>query len=174
MFRFGVILLAVAAIAWCGGWKLQKRKMQKEVVKPLARQKAQTESALAESLVQRATLERRMTRLCKLLDLNRYDISRAAEAELSIWVTGGGPGEIVYGTGAIHSQEREFYLQRDHDNHRINIVDADDHGGAIGFVYPLGDDVSFQPADLRDESKAHLLAITPDKKKQLWGRLKSP
>ena len=174
MFRLSIILLVVAAIAWCGGWEFQKRKMQKEVVTPLAQQKAQTESALAESLVQRATLERRATRLCKLLDLNRYDISGAAETELSIWVTAGGPGEIVYGTGATHSQERDLYLQRDHDNHRINIVDADDQSGAIGYVYPLTDNVSFQAADLCDESKAHLLAITPDKKKQLWGRLKSP
>jgi hypothetical protein len=38
----------------------------------------------------------------------------------------------------------------------------------------ITDNVSFQPADLCDESKAHLLAITPEKKKQLWGRLKSP
>jgi hypothetical protein len=174
MFRFGLVLFAVAAIAWSGGWEFQKRTMQKEVVTPLAQQKAQTESALAESVVQIATLERRVTRLCKLLDLNRYDISGAAEMELSIWVTGGGPGEIVYGTGATHSQEREIYLQRDHDNHRINIVDADDKGGAIGYVYPLTDNVSFQAADLCDESRAHLLAITPDKKKQLWGRLKSP
>jgi hypothetical protein len=175
MFRLGLILFAVAAIAWFGGWEFQKRKMQKEVVKPLAQQKAQAESALAEAVIQRTTLERRVTRLCKLLDLNLYDMSGAAEMELSIWVTGGGPGEIVYGTGATHSQERELYLQRDHDNHRINILDLDDQGGGvIGYVYPLTDNVSFQRADLCDESKAHLLAITPDKKKQLWGRLKSP
>jgi hypothetical protein len=174
MIRLGIILLAVAAIAWCGGWEFQKRKMQKEVVAPLAQQKARTESALAESVVQRTTLERRVTRLCNLLDLNRYDLSGAAETELSIWVTGGGPGEIVYGTGATQSQERDLYLQRDHDNHRINIVDVDDQGGVIGYVYPLTDDVSFQRADLCDQSKAHLLAITPDKKKKLWGRLKSP
>jgi hypothetical protein len=137
------------------------------VVAPLARQKAQTVSELAQ-------LERRVTRLCGLLDLNRYEINGTPESELSIWATAGGPGEIVYGLGATHSPERDIYLQRDHENHRINIVDVDNKGGMIGFVYQLGENVSFQPADLCDESRAHLLAITPDKKKQLWGRLKSP